>query len=91
MNTEKNIYILIPNIPLHERYLRIFIETLPNIGGNCVCIPPNEYQKKWYGDNFQIELKESCYLQRTNIFTKMNAIICESAEAFLKKFPHPEI
>lgn len=86
-----NLYILIPNIELHKRYLRIFKETLPNIGNNCVCIPPTEYQKKWYGDNFQIELKESIYLERQKVFDKMGAIVCESAEAFLKKFPHPKI
>lgn len=87
---EKNLYILVPNTELHERYLRMFSETLPNIGGSFVCISPNQYQKSWYGDNIQIELKESVYLGRANVFTKMNAIVCESDEAFLKKFPHPK-
>ena len=88
---EKNLYILIPNTELHKRYLRRFRSTLPNLGNVYVCIEPEEYQKNWYGDYIQIELAESCYLQRANIFSKMNAIVTESAEAFLKKFPHPKI
>lgn len=88
---EKNLYILIPNTELHKRYLRMFRETLPNIGNSYVCIPPTEYQKSWYGNYIQIEFKESCYLQRANVFSKMGAIVTESAEAFLKNFPHPKI
>ena len=91
MQKEKNLYILIPNTELHKRYLRMFRETLPNIGNSCVCIPSTEYQKTWYGDNIQIELKESVYLERQKVFDKMGAIVTESAEAFLKKFPHPKI
>lgn len=69
----------------------MFEQTLPNIGDNIVIIEPDEYQKKWYGDNIQIELKESVYLERKAVFDKMNAIVTESDEAFLKKFPHPKI
>lgn len=91
MQQEKNLYILIPVTKLHERYFKIFGYTLPNIGNSIVKIEPKEYHKKWYGDYIQIELKESVYLQRANVFTKMNAIVTESDEAFLKKFPHPKI
>ncbi len=88
---EKNLYILIPNNEVHKRYFRMFADTLPNIGGGKVKIDTTEYHKKWYGDNIQIELKESVYLERKKVFDKMNAIVTENAEAFLKKFPHPKI
>ena len=91
MDTVKNLYILIPVNDLHKRYLKMFGNTLPNIGGGKVKIDPKEYHQKWYGDNIQIELKESVYLERQKVFDKMGAIVTESAEAFLKKFPHPKI
>lgn len=91
MQTEKNLYILIPVSELHERYLRMFSKTLPNIGDNCFYIKPKEYHISWYGNNFQIEVKESVYLERKTVFDKMNAIVTDSAEDFLKKFPHPKI
>lgn len=91
MQKENNLYILIPNNEVHKRYFRMFGDTLPNVGGGKVKIDPTEYHKVWYGDYIQIELRESVYLERQKVIEKMNAIVCESAEAFLKKFPHPKI
>lgn len=88
---EKNLCCLVPTNELNKRYLRMFRESMPNIGENPVQIHPSEYHRQWYGDYIQIELRETVYNQRKTVFDKMGMIVCESSEAFLKKFPHPNI